>query len=211
MRQRSVKNVQAKLSNYEDLVVLNPLESLERIDNFVKKFPKVSLEIGMGKGNFIRSLTSENPKEGFIGLEKEPSVVYKNLLRTKKRDNLLYILGDARLAGTYFHRNSIDKIYLTFSDPWPKKRHYKRRLTFTSFLLEYKKILKVNGEIIFKSDAKDLYDFSLTTFIDNGFKIIKKSENFDSLSEGLPLTEYEEKFRKIGKNIYYIEVENGNI
>lgn len=209
MRQRKVKNLSEKLLLKSDLILINPDSKDKRLNNFFKKYGKINLEIGMGKGDFIRKLSEKNPQTGYIGLEKDPSVIYKASVRTKKQDNLIFILSLAERLSVIFGENKVDNIYLTFSDPWPKKRHAKRRLTAKLFLDEYKKILKKDGKIIFKSDSLDLYLFSISSFLENDFIITHKSENFLSETKDLPLTEYEQKFRSLGKNIYYLEVVYG--
>lgn len=165
----------------------------------------IHIEIGMGKGQFITQLASENPEINFIGIEKYSSVLVRAL---DKRDaleleNLIFLRMDAEDIDSYFAPKEVAKIYLNFSDPWPKDRHAKRRLTSTNFLAKYDKILKKDGLLQFKTDNRPLFDFSLEELKEAGW--ISDEVSFDLHKNGPApnniMTEYEEKFYQLGNPI----------
>lgn len=167
----------------------------------------VHIEIGMGKGQFIIGLANENPDINYIGIERYESVLIRALqkLADKPLPNLRFICMDALLLPEVFSKNEIDRIYLNFSDPWPKERHAKRRLTSKTFLECYQKILSPAGRLEFKTDNRGLFDFSLEEIPSCGWKI--DAFTFDlhhdaSMNEGNIMTEYEQKFSAMGNPIY---------
>ncbi len=123
----------------------------------------VHIEIGMGKGQFIMTLAEENPDINYVGIEKYSSVLVRAIEKQEEKDlpNLFFIRMDAENISDVFAAGEVQRIYLNFSDPWPKDRHAKRRLTSLQFLERYEKILDREGHVIFKTDNKDLFDFSL--------------------------------------------------
>ena len=165
----------------------------------------VHIEIGMGKGQFITRLAKENPDINFIGIEKYSSVLVRALDKRDalETDNLIFLRMDAENLVSYFAPNEIDKIYLNFSDPWPKDRHAKRRLTSTNFLALYDNILKKDGYLQFKTDNRPLFDFSLEQLREAGW--IQDEVSFDLHKNGPApdniMTEYEEKFYQLGNPI----------
>ena len=166
----------------------------------------VHIEIGMGKGRFISTLAQLNPDINYIGIEKYSSVL---LRAVEKQDelqlsNLRFIRMDAENIGDVFAEGEVDKIYLNFSDPWPKDRHAKRRLTSRQFLGRYDGILKADGKVEFKTDNKDLFDFSLEEVKEAGW--ILEAYTYDlhheaAMNEGNVMTEYEQKFSEMGNPI----------
>lgn len=169
---------------------------------------KVYLEIGMGHGDFICASAKLNPDITYIGLEKDETCTARAIMKAKELDiNNLYIMrNNAELLEELFSPNSVDCIYLHFSDPWPKKGHHKRRLTYPTFLERYKHILKDNGEIIYKTDNKDFFMDSLTYFDEANMKVIDISYDYHSIVRNEPLTGYEQKFKDLGYPIYYAKV-----
>ena len=177
---------------------------------FVNEHP-LSLEIGMGKGKFIYEMAKRDPERNFIGIERYDSVLLKAIKRREKEEecgtvlqNLYYMSMDARLLTEIFSSEEIDTIYLNFSDPWPKKRQANRRLTSPVFLKLYEQVLSKDGHIEFKTDNRDLFDYSLASFQQNGWDILAKSFDLhhdERLSEGNIMTEYEEKFSAKGNPI----------
>ena len=165
----------------------------------------IHIEIGMGKGLFITRLAKENPDINFIGIEKYSSVLVRALDKreTLETDNLIFLRMDAKNLVSYFAPDEIDKIYLNFSDPWPKDRHAKRRLTSTNFLALYDKILKKDGYLQFKTDNRPLFDFSLEQLKEAGWT--QDEVSFDLHKNGPApdniMTEYEEKFYQLGNPI----------
>lgn len=166
----------------------------------------IHIEIGMGKGRFITALAQNNPHINYIGIEKYSSVLLRALEKREQAelDNLYFIRMDAENIEEVFDKDEIDKIYLNFSDPWPKDRHAKRRLTSQTFFDRYNNILKADGRVEFKTDNKELFDFSLEEIPAAGWKLEAYTYdliNDKALNEGNVMTEYEEKFTSEGKPI----------
>jgi tRNA (guanine-N7-)-methyltransferase len=190
--------------------------SKERINSspyIVDKYKKFNnnplhIEIGMGKGKFIIEKALNNPNINFIGIEKFDSVIVRALDKLENIDipNLKLMRFDALEIDKVFNKD-IDTIYLNFSDPWPKKRHQDRRLTSSIFLEKYKKISKNNVHIIMKTDNRKLFEYSIKSFVDNGFKILDISLDLykEDLKDNIQ-TEYEMRFSSNGDIIYMIEV-----
>ena len=172
----------------------------------------MELEIGCGKGDFIISKTLANPNKNYYAIEKFDSVLIRAVEKKaeKQLKNLTFILGDAKDLTLLFPKNSLETIYLNFSDPWPKKRHEKRRLTFRDKLAKYQALLTQTGVIEMKTDNQDLFAYSLTSFIDNGWEIIEQTTdlyNENSYAEiKMYQTEYEKRFIKKALPICYCKV-----
>lgn len=162
----------------------------------------IYIEIGMGKGNFIIENAKRYPDINFIGIEKYDSVIVRAIQKSNELElnNLKIVRMDAKKMEEVFDKE-IDTIYLNFSDPWPKDRHAKRRLTSPIFLNIYDKIFKDKCKIIMKTDNKPLFEYSLDSLEEYGYKIIYKTDNLDVLNEDNIMTEYEEKFYKLGIKI----------
>lgn len=166
----------------------------------------VYLEIGTGKGKFINQLAQENPEINYVGIEKYSSVLIRALdkLDESQIQNLLFIRGDAELICEYFGEGEVDRIYLNFSDPWPKDRHAKRRLPSKEFLRRFAQILTPEGTIEFKTDNRALFDFAVEEVEAGGFKILQITYDLHSdpvMKEGNIMTEYEERFSAKGNPI----------
>ena len=165
----------------------------------------IHIEIGMGKGQFIMGLAKNNPDINYIGIEKYSSVLVRALDKREslETDNLMFLRMDAEDITEYFAPGEVSRIYLNFSDPWPKDRHAKRRLTSSQFLERYDKILAKDGHIQFKTDNRPLFDFSLEEIRQAGWII--DMYDFDLHKDGPAkdtiMTEYEEKFFNQGKPI----------
>lgn len=163
------------------------------------------IEVGMGKGQFIVRLAEQNPDINFIGIEKFSSVLIRAVEKQEEAElpNLLFLRFDAENIENLFAEGEVDRIYLNFSDPWPKDRHAKRRLTSTRFLARYKKFLKPEGYVAFKTDNADLFRFSLEQVKEAGWRL--EDVTFDlhnsPYSEGNVMTEYEERFSAKGNPI----------
>lgn len=174
---------------------------------YLQKYPfsKLILEVGMGMGDFIISSAKEHRDVLYIGLEKDETCVAKTILKAQesKLDNLLIINDNAQKLCDYFEDEEVDMIYLQFSDPWPKKGHYKRRLTYETFLRNYMAILKNKATIYFKTDNEGLYCFSLPSMTNFGFKLVEMSLDYHADGKKYPMTGYEEKFIDQGMKIYY--------
>jgi len=202
MRLKHIKNADIIINN-SPYLVSNPKDYKGKWNELFNNENPIEIEIGTGKGKFIISKALENPNINFIGIEKydTPLVNAVKLLQDVHINNLKLICFDALNIDEIFDRE-IDKIYLNFSDPWPKKRHEKRRLSSKQFLDRYDKIFKNENKIQMKTDNDDLYEYSCISFIENGYEIIKTDTNYkDTIT-----TEYEDKFMGKGKNINYIYV-----
>ena len=164
------------------------------------------LEIGTGKGRFIMQLAQEHPEINYIGIEKYSSVLLRCLEKQEELQlqNLVFIRGDAELLNTYFAEGEIEKIYLNFSDPWPKERHARRRLPSSEYLRRYDRILAQGGVIEFKTDNKDLFEFAVDEVTQSAFEIAQITRDLHNdpvMNVGNIMTEYEEKFSKKGNKI----------
>lgn len=202
MRLKHIKNAEEIISKSKYLVK-SPKENKGKWNKVFNNDNNIEIEIGTGKGKFIIGKALENPNINFIGIEKydSPLVSAVKKLEELELDNLKLICLDALEIEEVFD-HEIDKIYLNFSDPWPKKRHTKRRLTSSVFLNKYESLFKNKKRIEMKTDNDDLYEFSSESFIENGYDIVKIDTNyFDTIR-----TEYEDKFISLGKNINYISV-----
>ena len=170
----------------------------------------IRIEIGMGKGKFLHELAKENPEINYIGIEKYSSVLVRALEKMEENplENLHFIRMDAENIVNVFEKGEVDQIYLNFSDPWPKDRHAKRRLTSRQFLERYHNILKEEGRVIFKTDNRPLFDFSLEEVKEAGWTLEKSTFDLhhSEYVEGNIMTEYEEKFVAKGNPICMLQI-----
>ena len=202
MRQRYVKN-QDEILNNSNKYIAQPIKNK---GNWKDKYSKLHIEIGMGKGTFISNLAKQNKDTLYIGIEVCKPVLalaIKKMDRFEheeniKLDNLMLLSTDAKELMEVFNEGEVDKIYLNFSDPWPKNKHEKRRLTSDSFLEVYKQILNKEGNIEFKTDNRKLFEYSILNLNKN--KVNMEYISLDLHKEDIPnvVTEYEEKFSKLG-------------
>lgn len=180
-------------------------ENNYKITNFnqLETDKPIYVEIGMGMGDFITESAKLNPDIFYVGLEKVDVCVARAIKKAEDNnlDNFKVLLANAENIEEICDESSLDLIYLHFSDPWPKKRTHKRRLTYMTFLSKYEKILKDKGIVIVKTDNESFYDDSLEYFKQSNFKLLEQSRNY--FKEGEPMTGYQEKFVKEGKPIYY--------
>lgn len=172
----------------------------------------VHIEVGMGKGKFITQLASENPGINYVGIERYTSVLLRaveklegsGMTGEKRLGNLYFLCIDARELPDIFAQEEVEKIYLNFSDPWPKDRHAKRRLPSREFLARYDKILTKNGTVEFKTDNRGLFDFALEEVEPAGWHLIAHTYDLHhdaEMAKGNIMTEYEEKFSAQGNPI----------
>lgn len=202
MRLKHIKNAEEIISKSKYLEQ-NPRENKGKWNKVFNNDNNIEIEIGTGKGKFIIEKAIQNPNINFIGIEKydSPLVSAVKKLEELELNNLRLVCIDALGIEEVFD-HEIDKLYLNFSDPWPKKRHAKRRLTSSIFLNKYESLFKNEKCIEMKTDNDDLYDYSCESFIENGYDIVKTDTNYlDTIR-----TEYEDKFIGLGKNINYISV-----
>lgn len=167
----------------------------------------IYLEIGSGKGQFLLEMSKKYPDRNYIGIERNQTCAgftAKKLVESEI-SNAKLIFNDAEKVLNEMKENSVNTLYLNFSDPWPKTKHHKRRLTSARFCALYRKVLKDDGVIIQKTDNLDLFNFSIETFKENGFKILDEDRNYQLNDEDV-ITEYEADFRKDNLPIYRIKV-----
>src|SRR5699024_3803042 len=178
MRMRYKPWAEDYLKSHSDLVDMDGIHAGQISDWFEKK-QDIYIEVGSGMGQFITTLASQHPDINFISLEREKNVMVNVVDKVKELGltNIKLIYNDAMELNEYFKDGEIDRIYLNFSDPWPKKRHTKRRLTYHTFLALYKQVLKEDGEIHFKTDNRGLFAYSLESMSQFGMYFTKLNLN----------------------------------
>ena len=167
----------------------------------------VHIEIGMGKGRFICEMAKTHPDINYIGIEKYSSVLLRAIQKMEEEPlpNLLFIRMDAENIDEVFGLDEVDRIYLNFSDPWPKDRHAKRRLPSKEFLARYDRFLKKDGVLEFKTDNRGLFDFAVEELPQAGWKLVEITYDLhhdEEMMQGNVMTEYEQKFSSMGNPIY---------
>ncbi len=228
MRLRHIKNAEELV--YSVRYIINEKQADEESVKFLRSNRPLFIEIGMGKGDFIKDAARKNPEINFVGIEKFASIILKANTKVEglEYDNLRFLCMDAKNLPKFFEEVGgskgsikVDKIYLNFSDPWPKRKYEQRRLTSRTFLSIYKKILKDNASVEFKTDNREFFDYSLKSFKDNGWTIEELNYDIHEIEklkerlarEGLSMeeyfatklmTEYEKKFTKKGNKICYL-------
>lgn len=187
-------------------VINNCLFIYTEENNFENQLP-IHLEIGMGKGDFIIGMAKAYPNINFIGIEKYSSVACTAIKKITEQnlENVKILIIDV-VDSTELLKNKIDKIYLNFSDPWPKDRHAKRRLTHENQLKVYDSLFKGNPEIEMKTDNIDLFNYSVQSFKDYGYQIINISNDLHNLDKFNIKTEYENKFSAKGYKINFVHI-----
>ena len=207
MRLRNIKNAYEKVAVNERYFIPNPNEFKGKWHEIFGNNNPIHIEIGMGKGRFLCELAAINPDINYIGIEKFSSVLLRASEKLAELDlnNIKIINIDAINLCDYFDKDEITRIYLNFSDPWPKNAHAKRRLTSNRFLPLYQNVLNTDGEIHFKTDNRKLFEFSLESLNEYGLSLKNISLDLHhSDFEGNIMTEYEEKFSAFGP-IYRLE------
>lgn len=217
MRLRGRKGIRENLEQQQELVVLNPREYKGRWAEVFGNGRPIHIELGMGKGQFISGMSVKYPDVNFIGMD-----MYDELIRrasekvrakwdeqgAKEPETVRLALGNIEMIEEFFAPGEVERIYLNFSDPWPKKKHWRRRLTHPRFLDKYRQLLNENGEIHFKTDSRVLFEFSLNAFAAVGLQMndISLSLHEGGINEAQVMTEYESKFVGQGMPIYRCEV-----
>ena len=202
MRLKHIKDADKKIA-ISPYIISNPKDYKGKWSLLFNNSNNIEVEIGTGKGKFIISKALSNQNTNYIGIEKYDSPLVSAVKKLNDIDinNLRIVCFDAYNINDIFDKE-ISKIYLNFSDPWPKKRHEKRRLTSKIFLDKYELIFKDDKRIEMKTDNDDLFEYSLNSLKENGYKVIEENRNyFDEFT-----TEYEDKFISQGKNINYLNV-----
>lgn len=219
MRDRRKKHLTERLSACEDIMkipqtedfnFLTSIENPEYIDteSFFQNSNPIHLEIGCGKGKFICETAKRNPDINYIAVEKIGNVIVMagEAVKRENLSNVLLLKCDAHMLPKYIKENSIERIYLNFSCPYPKNRDKNKRLTYPAFLNIYKKLLSENGEIHQKTDNMHFFEFSIEQFSQNGFALKNISLDLhNSDFAGNIVTEYEKRFSDLGQPIYRLE------
>ncbi len=207
MRLRKVKNAQQKLLENTQYYVVNPSIYRGRWQTLFQEDGPLHIEIGCGKGQFIKQMASRYPDINFVAVEKYDSVLLRCLEKVEQEayPNLKLVLLDAKSLTDVFAEKEVSRIYINFSDPWPKYAHRKRRLTYQTFLEAYRTILKDDGAVFQKTDNRKFFEFSLESFSENGWYLSHLSLDLHSDNDiENVMTEFEEKWSKSGP-IYRLE------
>lgn len=208
MRRRNVKNAPARIASHPELVIFHPEDYKGKWQELFGNDHPIYLEIGMGKGKFLLEHALTHPEINYLGIEKFESVIVQAVEKIAPHNlqNIKLLNVDAEKLEEYFDEKELSKIFLNFSDPWPKNRHVKRRLTYTSFLEKYNHIL--DGTIEMKTDNRELFEFSLISFNENKWNFLKLSLDLhgSNTEEKIITTEYEDRFTEKGNVIYFIEI-----
>ena len=209
MRRRNVKNVEVRIEAAKKNVIQSGKDYKGKWNELFGNDNPIYLEIGMGKGDFIIEHARTNPNINYIGLEKFASVLIQasDKLNDEHLPNLYLLLVDAEELDEIFDENEISQIYLNFSDPWPKARHAKRRLTSSKFLKNYQTILKDEGIIEFKTDNRELFEYSIVSMNNYGMNFLDLTFDLHHRDPEMYIikTEYEKKFMAKGNPIYFIK------
>ena len=208
MRVRNRKGATELLEAHPQYVILNPADAKGRWQEIFGNDHPISCRGWQWQRSFVSGMAKANPEINYIGIDIQKSVLSYALDKVLATDvpNIKLLWVDGSDLTDYFEDGEIDRLYLNFSDPWPKKRHEKRRLTYQSFLATYQQILPENGEIHFKTDNRGLFEYSLVSFSQYGMKLkgvwldLHASDFEDNV-----LTEYEQKFANKGQVIYRVE------
>lgn len=209
MRLRRIKGTEEKLYTYTDYVVENPADLKGKWSQYFGNDNPIYIELGCGKGNFVTQNALRNKNVNYIAMEKAAEVIIKAVQKADKLElsNVKFCHFNVNEILDVFEENELSRIFINFCDPWHKKRHYKRRLTYRGYLEMYKKILNDDGWVHFKTDNNPLFEFSLNEFVDTDLKIrnisldLHKEENDWNI-----MTEYEAKFHSKGMPIYRCEI-----
>ena len=209
-RVRKQPGTREALMQYAPIVVLEPEQHKGKWQDVFGNANPIQMEVGMGKGKFISTMARQHPEINFIGVEVIEEVLLDAVKRMNRAEgipeNLRLVWINASLLEDLFLPGEVDRIFLNFSDPWPKTRHAKRRLTHKGFLDQYAAILKSEGQVHFKTDNQGLFEFSLNEFSACGWRLQNiQLDMYQKLPEGTVATEYETKFHNQGMPIYRLE------
>ena len=211
MRLRNIPRAESVLEACKE-VVKNPESLCGHWNQEFQNERPLHIEIGMGKGQFLLTLAAENPQINYVGIERYSSVLLRAVEKFQELEaegkapaNIRFICMDANDLPTVFAPAEVSRIYLNFSDPWPKARHARRRLTSNEFFKLYDKVLTADGTVEFKTDNRPLFDFSLEQVAEAGWTL--NAHTFDLhhdpvMNEGNVMTEYEQKFSSMGNPIH---------
>ncbi|MER1958485.1 MAG: tRNA (guanosine(46)-N7)-methyltransferase TrmB [Solibacillus sp.] len=197
------------IAQHQDVIIPNPEDYKGKWHEVFGNNNPVHIEVGTGKGQFVLGMAQQNPEINYIGIELFDSVIVcalEKIEAANKPSNLRLLKVNGEDLEKFFAKNDVDRVYLNFSDPWPKSRHAKRRLTHEGFLKLYETVLVDNGEIHFKTDNRGLFEYSLVSMNQYGMALNYVSLDLHvNMPEDNVMTEYEEKFSKKGQPIYRLE------
>lgn len=197
------------INEHPEIIIPDPEEYKGNWQKLFGNDQPIHIEVGSGKGQFITGMALQNPNINYIGIELFDSVIVKaaeKIMAAGTPNNVRMLLVNGSDLQKYFAKNDVDRVYLNFSDPWPKTRHAKRRLTHENFLKLYESVLIDNGEVHFKTDNRGLFEFSLVSMSHYGMKLNYVSLDLHAeMPEDNVMTEYEEKFSSKGQPIYRLE------
>lgn len=208
MRVRRRKGAEEHLANHPHYVIVNPENAKGKWQEIFGNDKPIHIEVGSGKGAFITGMALQNPDINYIGIDIQVSVLSYALdkVLASGAENIRLLQVDGSSLTNYFADGEINLLYLNFSDPWPKKKHAKRRLTYKTFLDTYKQILPEHGEIHFKTDNRGLFEYSLASFSQYGMVLNQVWLDLHASDfQGNVMTEYEKKFSNKGQVIYRVE------
>lgn len=209
MRMRNKPEAEAQLMALRHYLLEPDGKGALSLDETFLKGRPLYLELGMGKGGFLLSMARRHPERAFIGVEMLKEVLVRAVRRAEDEalENCRFVWTRISEIDAWFSPGTVSGIYLNFSDPWPKERHGKRRLTHPEFLERYRRILMPGGTIQFRTDNRALFEFSLNAFLETDYIVrnVRLDWHTHEASIGAPRTEYEEKFSQIGKEIYQLE------
>lgn len=204
MRLRNIPGAREEML-VNPFVIQTPEACRGQWKTLLAKEKPLHIEIGMGKGQFLSTLAQQNPDIYFLGIERYASVLLRAVQKQEELQlpNLCFLCIDAAELESFFAPGEVDRIYLNFSDPWPKDRHAKRRLTSAQFLAHYRKVLSPDGYLAFKTDNRGLFDFSVNEIQNAGWELsdVTYDLHHSPFAKGNVMTEYEEKFSKKGNPI----------
>jgi tRNA (guanine-N7-)-methyltransferase len=208
VRLRNKPGAKEKMSQYPRIVIQNPSQHKGNWDKFFNNNHPIYVEVGTGKGQFLMGMGMLHPDVNYIGIEKYDSVLITAMERAIEsgQENVKFLNEDVIDILDFFEQGEVDRFFINFTDPWPKNRHEKRRLTYKSFLSMYEQLLKDEGEVHLKTDNQGLFEYSLESFSGYGMSLHNVSLDLHkSDMVGNVMTEYEEKFSRKGMRIYRCE------
>lgn len=204
MRLRHIRGAEAAIEA-SPFVIQKPTQWSGRFHELFGSDHPIHIEVGMGKGKFIMELAGKHPEINYIGIERYPSVLLRALQKREELElaNIWFMCVDAKLLAEIFAPGEVERIYLNFSDPWPKDRHAKRRLTSPEFMKVYDQVLTNDGTVEFKTDNQGLFTYSLESIPEAGWRIdaYTRDLHHSEMAEGNVMTEYETKFSSMGNPI----------
>ena len=203
MRMRKKPNLSLRMEKCSQFLITSPADHRGRWHDLKPDARELRLELGCGKGRFTAETAEQNPQALYIAIERVPDamIVAMERCRDKGLNNVFFIDGDAALLRQYFAPGEVDLLYINFCDPWPTNHHARRRLTHENFLLLYRGILKDGGQIHFKTDNRDLFEYSLFQFPKAGYTLSEVTRDLHKDGVQGVMTDYEEKFHSMGTPI----------